>query len=236
MKQFNRILIVCSLLVAGVAAKAQTLDEIVANHVKAIGGADNWKKVTSVHFEGTMSVQGTDVNVGMTVVAGKGFRQDISVMGMNGFQIVTPTAGWNFMPFQGQADVEAMTDEDVKESQDELDPSGELVDYQAKGRTVTLEGKDDVDGTECFKLTVLSKTGKSKTLFIDPKSWFIIKAIEKVKANGQEMEQAINYSNYKLQPEGIYMPLSMTLPFGEMIISKIEINKPIDEAVFKPAK
>ncbi len=236
MKQFTRILFAFALIVSGFAAQAQTLDEIVTKHVAAIGGADNWKKISSIRMEGTMSVQGTDIAVSMTVVAGKGFRQDISVMGMNGFQIVTPTEGWNFMPFQGQAEMESMTAEDVKESQDELDPSGVLVDYKAKGKTVTLEGKDDVDGTECFKLTVTSKSGKSKTLFIDPKSWFIIKAIEKVKANGQEMEQAINYSDYKMQAEGVVLPFSMTLPFGELILTKIELNKTIDEAIFKPAK
>ena len=149
---------------------------------------------------------------------------------------MTTTAGWNFMPFQGQTQPEPVTDEDVKEGQDELDAQDELVDYKDKGTTVELVGKDDVDGTECYKLKVIFKSGKSEYVFIDPKSFFTIRQIAKQKANGKEMEVTTNFSNYQKMPEGILVPMSITLPFGEMNITKVEMNKPVDEAIFKPAK
>jgi hypothetical protein len=221
-------------LFAACIARAQSLDEIIAKHIEAIGGADNWKKVNSIHQEGTINVQGNDVTVGLTVLDGKGFRQDISVAGMSGFQIVTPTAGWSYMPFQGQKEVEAMTEEDVKESQDELDATGDLVDYKEKGNTVELIGNEDVDGTDCYKIKVTSKQGKIKTYFIDPKSGYLIRSINKVKANGQEFDQVTNFSNYKKLPEGIVLPMNIALPFGELVVTKVEINKPVDESIFKP--
>jgi hypothetical protein len=154
-------------------------------------------------------------------------------MGMTGYQIVTPTEGWNYMPFQGQTTPEAMTAEDLAEYQDDLDAQGNLIDYAAKGHTVELMGKDDVDGTECFKLKITKKGGKSETIFVDPKSYLILRSVELRKANGQEIEVATNYSNYEKLPEGIIVPKSMTLPFGELIISKITINGDVDETAFK---
>ena len=221
-------------LTLSVASKAQTADEIISKHLTAIGGADAWKKVNSVITEGSLKVQGADVALTLTVLNGKGMRQNISVMGMTGYQIVTPTGGWNFMPFQGQAKPEAITEDDLKESIDQLDAQGPLVDYKTKGHTIELLGKEDIEGTEAYKLKLTYKGGKTETYFIDPASYYILRSVTKQKANGQEMEVATNYSNYTKLPEGIVVPMSITLPFGEMTVSKVEINKPVDEKIFKP--
>jgi hypothetical protein len=34
-------------------------------------------------------------------------------------------------------------------------------------------------------------------------------------------------------PEGVIVAKSMTLPFGELNMSKITINGPVDESIFK---
>lgn len=215
---------------------AQTADEIVNKHIEAIGGVAAWKKVNSMVSTGSLKVQGADVNVNMTVLNGKGSRQDISVMGMNGYQIVTPTAGWNFMPFQGQKAPEPITADDLKEAQEGLDVQGSLIDYKTKGHSIELLGKDDVDGVEAFKIKETLKSGKVETIFIDPKTYYIIRQITKQKANGKEADVTTDLSNYQKLPEGIMVPMSITLPFGEMTITKVELNKPIDENIFKPSK
>lgn len=229
----KRIVLSFLLIATAFITKAQTADEIVAKHIEAIGGADAWKKVNSVKMEGTMIVQGTTVNITQTVLHQKGNRQDISVMGMNGFMIIAPTNGWNFMPFNGQAAPEPMTVEDVAEAQSELDVQGSLIDYAAKGHTVEYLGKDDVEGTDCFKLKINLKSGKSETYFFDAKSYLLIRSIAKQKANGQEVEITTNFSNYEKLPEGILVAKSVTLPFGEMNITKITINGTVDESIFK---
>ena len=214
---------------------AQTAEEIVAKHIEAIGGAAAWKKVNSLYYEGKITVQGAEVNVTLTALNGKGVRQNISFGGMTGYQIVTPTAGWNFMPFQGQAAPEAMTADQLKESADDLDAQGKLIDYKSKGHTVEYLGKDDVEGTECFKLKITSKAGNVETVFIDPKSYYIVRSVAKKTANGQESNVQTDLSNYQKLPEGIVVPFSIKLSEGELVISKAEVNKQVDESTFKPS-
>jgi len=229
----KRILLSLLVLAAAFTVKAQTADEVIAKHIAAIGGADNWKKVNSMKMEGILQVQGAEVNVVVTVLHGKGMRQDISVMGMTGYEIVTPTEGWDFMPFQGQAEPEAKTAEELAEAQDNLDAQGELIDYAAKGHKVELLEMEDVEGTKCYKLKVTKKGGSVTTLYFDPKSYYIIQSKSVQKANGQEMEVTTSFSNYEKLPEGIVVAKSMTLPFGEMNMSKITVNGAVDESFFK---
>ena len=218
------------------ALNAQTAEEIVTKHIDVIGGIDAWRKITSIRLEGTLVVQGAEVSIVQTVLHQKGSRQDISFGGMNGYRILTTTAGWNFMPFQGQTEPEPLTEEDIKERQSDLDAQDELVDYKEKGTTVELAGKDDVDGTECFKLLLTYKSGVTKTLFIDPKSYHIIRQVAKAKANGQEFEEVTNFSNYQKLPEGILVAMSVGMAIGEFNLTKVEVNVPVDEAIFKLPK
>ena len=235
MKLIRTSVIAIAAMLVSVFTFAQTVEEIVTKHIEAIGGAAAWKKINSLYYEGKITVQGAEVNVTLTALNGKGVRQNISFMGMTGYQIVTPTAGWNFMPFQGQATPEAMTADELKQSADDLDVQGKLIDYKSKGHTVEYLGKDDVEGTECFKLKITSKAGNVETVFIDPKSYYIVRSVAKKTANGQESDVQTDLSNFQKLPEGIVVPFSIKLSEGELVISKAEVNKQVDESTFKPS-
>lgn len=223
------------LLMGALAVQAQTADEIIAKHVEAIGGADAWHKVSSIKQEGVLTVQGNiPVNIVTTVLHNKGMRLDLSVMGQSGYQIMIPGGGWNYMPFQGQTKAEPVTEDEARQGADTYDAQGALVDYQKKGNSVTMLGKEDVDGVQTHKLQVQHKSGKVETIFVDPKSFYIIRSVSKQKANGQEMEITSNMANYQKLPEGIVVPMSVSLPQGELVVSKVIVNGPVDEAIFKP--
>ncbi len=241
MKTFKlfSLFVAASLSLASV--NAQTADEVVNKHIEAIGGAGNWKKVNSVVQTGTMSVQGMNLDVINTIVQLKGSRQDITAMGMANYMIVTPTAGWRFFPIQGQQAPEPITEEELKENQENLDIQGSFLDYKTKGHTVELLGKEEVDGTECYKVKLTSKAGKPTTYFIDTKTYLVLKSTTVAKANGQEAELSTTYSNYQKLPEGITFPMAVSIPFApgmnlDFAITKVEINKAVDEAIFKPSK
>lgn len=214
----------------------QNLDEIVKKHIEAIGGKDNWAKVKSIKTSGTMKAQGAEIKITIQQIDKKASRQDIAVMGMNGYNILTTTEGWNFMPFQGQTKPEPITPDDVKKSQDGLNLMPEFLTYKELGKKLEYLGKDDVDGTECFKLKMTDKENKETTFYIDPSTYYIIKQSSKVTMNGKEMEDASVMSNYKKQECGIVYPFSIVSGWGEMEVTALEINPKIDESIFKVAK
>jgi hypothetical protein len=233
MLRIRTSLLTISLMLVSIATlRAETVDEIINKHLQAIGGADAWKKVSALRMTGTATAQGSEIPITLTMVHEKGFRMDMTLMGMSGYQFITPTEGWSFMPFGGQQKPEAMTADDVKEAADDLDLQP-LIDYKQKGSTVVLAGKEDVEGTECYKIMLTSKRGNVKTYFIDPTSFYLIRSVDKIKANGQEHDQTTDFSNFQKLPEGVTLPMTIVSPMGPVTMKKIEVNPKIDESVFK---
>jgi hypothetical protein len=159
-------------------------------------------------------------------------------MNMTGYTIISSEGGWSFSPMEGQTKPEPMTADALKAAQDGLDIQGDLLDYAAKGHKVEYLGKEDVDGTEAFKIKVVRKSGNEVVYFIDPSNYYIIKVANKMKVNGQEIEQKVNLSNYQKLPEGIVVPFTMEMPGvpAPVAIKKVEVNPTIDPALFKPAQ
>jgi len=210
-------------------------DSIIQKHIAAIGGADNWRKINSMKKTCVRNNRGTEQPVIMTILKDKGYKVEFTMNGMTGYTIITDKAGWRYSPFQGQQQVDKIPDEAIKQSQDLLDIEGPLIDYKTKGNKVVYLGTDDVEGTECHKLKVIFPFGKEETIFIDASDFTLVRTTTKTNANGKEQVQTTTYGNYQRLPEGIVYPMSVD-GGGSLTIKSIEINKPVDESIFRPAE
>jgi hypothetical protein len=214
-------------------AQAQTVDEIINNHIDAIGGKEKLLALNSVKLDGNLNTQGFDVGIVVTVLNGKGARTDISVPGMSdGYRIITPTKGWNFLPFQGMSGPEDASEDQVQSGQSQLDLQSPLLNYAAKGHKVELLGNEKVDGADCYKLNITYKNNKTTTLFINTATYYKVKSISKVNLNGQDMDMETTYTDFKKLPEGYVFPFSQTNLSGTINYTSIGINMPVDEKIF----
>ncbi|MFN8252286.1 MAG: hypothetical protein U0V75_10420 [Ferruginibacter sp.] len=216
-------------------AQAQTVDEVIDKYINAIGGKEKLMAIKTIKMTGNLNVQGFDVGVVTTASHGVGVRTDISVPGMGeGFQIMTPTKGWGFMPFQGQTAPEEVGEDQVKAGQNSLDLQGPLLNYKEKGSTVELLGKEKAEGKDCFKLKLTNKFGKVTTIFIDATDYYRIKSVSTANINGEETEVETVYSDFKKDANGYVFAYAQTSPRGTINYSTIEVNIAVDEKIFKP--
>ena len=235
MKRIKKACLALLLLASVNAVKAQTVDEVIDKFITASGGKEKLMALNSLKMEGSLlTTQGAEVGINITVLNGKGARTDISIPGMaEGYRIMTPTKGWNFLPFQGMTAPQEADEDQVKMQQSQLDLQTPFLNYAAKGHKVELLGKEKVDGADCYKITITYKNGKAATLFIDATTYYRVKSVINVKINGKDTEVVNTYSDFKKTPEGYLFPYSQSNSTGTINYTSIEVNKPVDENIFK---
>lgn len=219
-------------------AQAQSVDEIVDKHIAAMGGKDKLKGMKSSYTEGIMEMHGMEVPVKLWVVNDKAVRMELEIMGNTNIQVATRKDGWMKMPVMGMNDPKPMDAAMVKVMQPRLDLAGELFDYKAKGRKVTLEGKETTDGVEAYKLKVTHPDGTEVNLFIDASTYYLDKMQGGVKAQGKEATFVVTFSDYKKTSNGYAYPGSVSeTPGGSKIsFTKMEVNNPVNDTLFQMPK
>ena len=234
MKKIISVVFLLAILLVGTnAARAQTVDDIIQKHLAATGGVDNWKKINSIKKSCIRMSRGVEIPLVITIQQGKGYRSESTISGMTSYTVITDKEGWGFNP-RNQQKPEAVPSETVKLAQDRLDIQGPLIDYKAKGYKIVYLGTDDVEGTECYKLKVTMPSGKEESIFIDASNYYLVRTIEKTKANGKEQLFTTTYGDYQKLPEGVIYPMSFDNGGSSIAIKKLEINKPLAEDIFKP--
>jgi hypothetical protein len=239
----KRFILSAFVLFCASTTMAQTVDEVINKYVDAVGGKEKLNNLQSIYME-TVSVMqnGNEVTSKLWKVNNKLVRREVN-FGMGSMtSVVTDKEGWNSNPRNGNK-FEPVTPEALQMQQSELDCAGPLVDYKAKGHTAELLGKEDVEGTECYKVRLTLKSGRDFTYFIDTKNYYIIRM--KTKGGGgmggnrpganPDQEFIVDYSDYRKTPEGYVFPYATTrVGMGASTnVEKIEINKPVDPKLYK---
>lgn len=229
---FFSILTMVCILFTNVTGSTQTADEIINKYLQALGGQEKLKTIQTVVMEGSLSVQGFELPIKLSSVHNKGVRQDFSLNGMNGYSIITPTAGWNFNPFQGQTKPEPITADDINEGINQLDIQSPFIDYAAKGHAIELLEKEDIEGTECHKIRFTYKNGKEEFCFFDPSTFYLVRQKSKSKANGQEIELVSDLSGYSPNEQGYVFPMTIGSAMGTITMKSVKVNTAIAESLF----
>jgi hypothetical protein len=234
-------------------ASAQTVDEVIDKYMAARGGKEKLAAIRSIYMEGSREMMGNEVTVRVTKEQGKLSRTDFEMGSTNGFNLVTEKGAWNYFPMRMDAPQKA-EDSLLPAMQSETDIAGPLVDYVAKGHKAELEGKENVGDISCFKIKLTTRAGKTITYWIQADNYLLLQSTPtgggmggRRRANtegggqGNGSKAYIMYKDYKAV-DGILFPHTIETRIeggegrggGGTTFDKIELNKPVDEKLYKP--
>jgi len=236
----HRILFLTAVLVVtAVTAAAQTVDDIVAHYLNAVGGMEKIQAVKSLRRTGKFIGSG-----GFEAAIIQENRRDVSVreefllQGMTGVNAYDGKTGWKIEPWNGKKDAEALGEEELKEILEDADFDGPLVNYQRKGNKIEFVGMEKFEGTDTYKLKVTKPNGDLYTYYLDTDFYIPIKVDVKRIVRGEEREYEAVLGNYKLV-NGWYLPFSTeSYPKGhpqdksKYVYDKIEANVAMDDSRF----
>jgi hypothetical protein len=234
----RKLSMICAvLLLAPVVISAQTVDEVIAKNVQAVGGMDKLKAVRSIRVSGKLQVQGFEAQFVEQNKRADKVREEVLIQGMAQVQAYDGRTGWLINPFSGRRDAELMSQDDMKSLQVDADMDGPLVDYKEKGHTAELVGHDSVEGTDCYKIKLTLKNGDVRYYYLDTDSFLPLKLETQTTIRGTIQESETYYGDYE-QVNGVYYAFAFESgPKGDtnrakFTVDKIEQNVPLDDAIF----
>jgi hypothetical protein len=224
---------------------AQTVEEVIAKHIQALGGADKLKTIKTKRFAGKFSgAGGPEFPAKLDQARPEKVRLEFTIQGLTGVQAYDGRVGWAINPFGGKKDAELMGEDQLKSIQEQADFDGSfLVDYKEKGHKIQSMTKDVVEGTDAYKIQLLLKNGTVQTVYLDAEEFLEIKNETRRTVRGTETEQESIVGDYK-EVDGIWIPYSFE--FGpknspssakqKFTVEKVALNVPIDESEFTMPK
>jgi hypothetical protein len=225
-------------------SSAKTVDEVIDKYIAARGGKEKLNSIKSIYMEGRREMMGNEVTVTITKEQNKLSRTEFEKDGMVGFDLITNKEAWKYSA-TGMYEPQKMPDELMTAFETEMDIAGPLVDYAAKGHTTELMGKENIDDITCFKIKLTTKAGKGITYWIRTDNYLLLQStsIESdiQTTRSKSGKTLIVYRDYKAV-DGVLFAYSFEkrIEGGEMqgssdiTFSKIEVNKFVDEKLYKP--
>ncbi len=121
------------------------------------------------------------------------------------------------------------------------DFEGLLIDWKEKGHLVELEGKETLPGGEAYKLKVTTKSGASGLLYLDAKTYLDRRHVNLT--GNRQAQVVVDFGGWR-EIDGVKFPFDITeertskAPVQTLVTytEKIEINVPLDDALFAPPK
>jgi len=228
-------------LISTLTLSAQTLDEILKSYYEARGGYDQVKAVKSMKATGKQMMQGIEIPFTFYQKRPNLLRAELTVQGQAIIQGYDGETAWLINPLTGSTDPQTLPEEQAKQIIEQADMDGHLFDYKEKGHTVELIGKEDMEGTEVFKLKVTLKDGDIRYDFLDAEYFVELKVTAKIVRQETEIEVDTYMSDYK-EVGGLMIAHSMETRRGGTTVSQItmdtiELDVEVDDSMFKmPAK
>lgn len=204
--------------------------EIIKNYIKAIGGEEAIKKITSLQQSGEMEMQGQKLTVTIKNMAPNLSSVEISMGGQTVMKQVYNGKTGYAMQMGQKAE---LTGDDLAEKKDDKG-YGSQIYYATDGTKIEAAGTAKVGTADAFKLNIISPSGKKKTEYYDTKSGLLLKDESTTTKGGAEISQSTEYSNYKKVGDVLF-PFTLTqsaaTPQGSqefsVVIKDIKINPPL---------
>jgi len=220
-----------------------TTEQIVDKSVEVRGGLEAWRKIATIIWVGHLESE-------RSPVPSLPFRLEEKRPGKSRFEITEPsqrslrvfdgTSGWKMRLGQdGRPDVKRFTAQEIRFAREASGLQGPLIDFRAKGSTVELQGKDLVDGRNCYRIGVRLAAGEQQTVWVDAASYLETRYDRTAYGpTGPKGTVSVHYRDYK-EIEGLALPSVLEIGGAaggkpdRMVIERVALNPEIDDREFQ---
>lgn len=224
------------------SGQAMTAAQIIARNVAARGGLEAWHKIKTMictgHIESVHAAV-PQMPFVFEIERPNKTRFEVEAQTQVSVRVYDGTHGWTLRSERsGITALQPFNAEELIFAGEGPGIGGLLMDYRAKGVMVTLDGMDDVEGRQAYRLRMAFASGNRYHVWIDAETFLDIKYDrESHDGLGQSGLMSVRYRNFKAL-DGVQIPLlidSATVGAGSadrMVIDTITLNAPLEDTAF----
>jgi hypothetical protein len=223
------------------AADVPTVDQIIAHHAAARGGAEKLRAVYSVIYRGTYRENGAVMpHAAMALM-----RPYYKLVGDPkhpdpDFAEGYDGSAWEFYAPPGV--VLRTVGAAAAAARHAIRISGPLIDYAEAGSTVTLAGVAEVEGRKAYRLVVHMQDGFEEEELVDAASWLLIGARKRapIHAFGGSVASEVHFGDFRAVDGILFafsdreVEISTGKVLNEMQWESITLNRDLDPKAFSP--
>lgn len=219
-----------------------TAEEILEKNAQARGGREAWGKVATIIWAGHLESE-------RSAVPSLPFQLEVKRPNKSRFEITAPSQrsvrvfdggrGWTMRAGEdGIPRLDPFTPQEEKFARDAAGLEGPLIDVQARGATVELEGLDELEGRRAYRLAVRTASADRQQVWVDAETFREIRYDRTTySAHGTSGSVSVFYREYK-PVQGLQLASVIEIGAGSgkkpdrMVIERVALNPSIDDAQF----
>ena len=220
--------------------QAQTAEQIVQKYIQQTGGEKAWKAIKTISSSGKYNYGGIEFPFTAIAKTPNKYKFVVPLNGKYYTQVFNGKTGWKIDAFKNETKPQYLTGKLARALANEADVEIEsaLINYEKKGFTIHLEGKETVEGKECFKVNLFKKEGEIESYFIDNQQYSLI--MKRALSKNDELEKTIldaYFSDYR-EVNGVKIPFVVSYKLKDQNIlkittEKVEMNLKVEDSIFK---
>ncbi len=222
-------------------ASAQTLsvDEVIQKNIEARGGAEKWAAMQTFIMSGTYTAFSEPAPFKIWRKRENKYRFDHHMVKMDAKRVYDGEKAWWVFPLMGPphskpVEIPSKGDHDKVTLRERF---FEPVFWNAaeKGNQVELEGVDDVDGQEAYKLKVTLADSTVENWFIDAESFLAIKMTGDTYDFGRKNALEAFFDDFR-EVDGLKFPFLIETEYGIRYrvfeVESVEVNAEFGDDIF----
>jgi outer membrane lipoprotein-sorting protein len=222
---------------------AQTADEIVEQHLAALGGREALSRIRTRMSTGTVTLTTAVGPVSGTIEAfakapNKSrmlIKLDLSALGgpaVTNDQRFDGTTGFVIDTFNGNRDIIGTQLESMKNNGF---PTA-FLDYRTRGHAIALIGKESLADRPTYVLEVTPKTGPKARSWVDAETYLVLKTSVTVDVpQAGALEQISEFSDFRTV-DGVKIPFLVkslnSVQTANAVLTDVKHNVEVDDAAF----
>ena len=165
-------------------------------------------------------------------------RTEFSFQGVTAIYACDGSLCWSVAPLAGSYEAEPMPESDASIALAQADLLGPLVDWEEKGHSVVLLGRETIDGHELLKLEITLRGGAVQIDYLDAESALLVRRETTRTLGGESAEVVTTFGDFR-PVGGVVFPHSIRNSAKgrddslEVIVEEAELNVTLDDARFK---